>query len=107
MAHIYLISAHINEKTLYKIGYTEKEVIKRLKQLQTGNASKLEIEKTYTVLSSKSKLEKMILQYYKSKRLVGEWFDLDENDVLNFENICKRYDNTLYLLRDNHFYDKI
>lgn len=107
MAYIYLISAHINDNTLYKIGYTEKEVKTRLKQLQTGNASKLIIEQTYTVISNKSKLEKLILKYFKNKRLTGEWFELDQNDVLNFENICKRYDNALYLLKDNHFYKNI
>lgn len=107
MAHIYLITATVNEKVLYKIGYTENAVIKRLKQLQTANAVELQICKTYQVEDTKTKLEKMLHKHFSSKKLKGEWFELDDNDVNNFENICIRYDNILHLLKDNHFYKKI
>jgi ssDNA-binding Zn-finger/Zn-ribbon topoisomerase 1 len=75
---IYLIKSDIpNSPT--KIGIAS-NVPKRLKTLQMASPCKLEliftIEKTYAY-----QLENTLHQYFKDKKVHGEWFDLNEEDI--------------------------
>jgi hypothetical protein len=66
MFNIYLICAEFEGRRLYKIGYTRREVSKRIKELKTGNGSDL-----YLINSFKSKwgtkIESQLHRTFKSK----------------------------------------
>lgn len=64
---------------LYKIGKA-KNLKKRLTTLQCGNATKLQEIALYTS-NSGSKLERLLHEYFSAKRVRGEWFNLDNNDL--------------------------
>ena len=43
MYKVYLVSSEINNKKLYKIGYTRREIQDRIREFKTGNASNFEV----------------------------------------------------------------
>ena len=103
MGFVYLIG-EIDNIGKYKIGSTRaKNVNKRLKQLQTGNSSELFIKSSYET-EHPLKLEKMLHNHFKSSNLIGEWFELCDDDVNNFNAICEEKEKTIEALKDNPFY---
>lgn len=106
---IYLIKAQ--EINLYKIGFS-KNANKRIKQLQTGCPYQLEIVSIYEPKMFPYKVEKVMhrsLSIYKKDEdeasLMGEWFDLKNEDVRNFVVNCKKAEDNLICLFEagNHF----
>ena len=105
MGYVYLIG---NEEmpNRYKIGSTRaKDVNKRLKQLQTGSSSKLYIKESFET-EHPFKLEKMLHNRFKSSSIIGEWFELSENDVTNFNYVCEEKMEIIKSLKENPFYFK-
>ncbi len=103
MGFVYLLGQS-DIKDQYKIGSTRgKTVNKRLKQLQTGNSSELFVKDCYET-EYPFKLEQMLHNRFKSSNLLGEWFELSEDDVRNFKDICKRHEMIIESLKDNPFY---
>ena len=101
MGFVYLIA---DNEGRYKIGSTRaKKVDKRLKQLQTGNASELCIKETFET-EHPFKLEKMLHNHFKYKNLNGEWFELSEADTEAFRDICEEKMRIIDSLKDNPFY---
>jgi hypothetical protein len=94
---VYLISSEINGSTLYKIGITKREVKDRLKELKTGNAADLNI---INIFESKwaSKIESNLHGRFILKNISGEWFDMSEEDVKSFTEICKMLHNNFEIL---------
>ena len=106
---IYLIKAH--DIDLYKIGFS-KNSRKRVKQLQTGCPYQLEIMNIYEPQKFPYKVEKIMhrsMSIYKrdvdSTKLKGEWFDLKNEQIVNFLSNCKKAEETLIYLHEagNHF----
>jgi hypothetical protein len=93
----------ITDGDYFKIGLTKKNAEKRLKELQTGSARELTLVETY---SSKNyrKIESWFHRKYKWKRLEGEWFALEPEDVDNFLTEAKKIDKNIDTLRDNPFF---
>lgn len=105
MGHVYLIG-EIGNEGRYKIGSTRaKNVATRLKQLQTGNANELYIKESYET-EYPFKLEKMLHNHFKSSNLMGEWFELSEDDTEAFKGICEEKSKIIQSLKDNPFYFK-
>ncbi len=103
---IYLISAEIDENIYYKIGYTKRDVDKRLNELKTANASDLAIIKTYKSIYG-STLESYLHRYFKNKKVNREWFSLSQDDVDSFNDICMNHCNQLdYFLKENMWAQK-
>ena len=103
MGYVYLIG-EMDNKGRYKIGSTKaKDVNKRLKQLQTGNSSELFIKESYET-EHPFKLEKMLHNHFKSSNLIGEWFELSENDTEAFRKVCEEKEKIISSLKDNPFY---
>lgn len=101
MGYVYLIT---NDYCHYKIGITTKTIEKRIKQLQTGNSEKIFIVKHYYTEHHRQ-LEAWLHRKFNDKRLEGEWFELDDSIILDFENICKSIESTIHLLKEqNPFY---
>lgn len=78
---IYLIS---NSKGQVKIGWS-KHPQKRLKELQTGNASKLRLEAVYDLYNKYELRLHYILRDFKSRHK-GEWFDVSVEDAKSIIN---------------------
>lgn len=98
MQYIYLIST-TEEHPKYKIGRS-KDPNKRLLQLQTSNASILEIihifpSKYVTLLESK--LHRM----FKNTDSNNEWFNLEQHEIENFLKTCQKIENVHLVLEDN------
>ena len=103
MGYIYLINEWGTDN--YKIGVTNSNNInKRKKILQTGNSVELHITREF-ITENPFKLEKMLHRYYFNTHITNEWFKLNDEQVLDFLNLCKKYDDTIKLLiSDNYFY---
>lgn len=110
MVNVYLICAEIGDERLYKIGYTRREVEKRVKELKTGNAADF-----YIVDSFKSKwgtkIEASLHRSFNLKKVNGEWFNLTNEDVSQFKNRCellhKNFEivsQTIYYQQTGNFY---
>lgn len=102
MAYIYLINESGTDN--YKIGLTKNKTSKRKSQLQTGNSSELNIIKSFET-SNPIRLEKLLHMHHANKRLSGEWFNLEPEDVFNFVETCQKYTKTIdYLLENNQLF---
>lgn len=101
--NIYLIFDEGNGH--YKIGVTKNDVNKRLKRLQTGNSSSLSLKKTYYT-EYMYRMETLIHNHFRDKKILNEWFELSQTDVDNFSTTCKYYENMIYSLKDNPFFRK-
>lgn len=67
-----------------KIGYSEESLEKRLSQLQTGNSKELEI---VFGLPGGRERESQLHKTYESKKLRGEWFQLDKEILLSILSV--------------------
>jgi len=81
----------------YKIGCSKTNATKRKDTLQTGNPNELEITHVFKT-EHPFKLEKMLHNHYKNNHLLNEWFELTNEEVLNFIEICKKHNNTIIFL---------
>lgn len=103
MAVVYLIG-EIENENVYKIGVTKhNDINKRKKELQTGSSQELFI-KDYFITDNPFKLEKMLHNHFRNKKIMNEWFKLDNNEIFNFKTICEKYQNIINSLKDNPFY---
>lgn len=104
MAYVYLIGDR-EKDDIYKIGVTRGNVNKRIKKLQTGNCGEIflvsQFETDYPFV-----LEKMLHNKFFSGKVLSEWFHLDIDEVRNFKNTCKLYNDNIEALQDNPFFNK-
>lgn len=103
MYNVYLICSEIEGKRLYKIGYTRRDINKRIREFKTGNASEF-----YLIDSFESKwgtkIEAQLHKFYKSKKISGEWFDLSKEDVEKFIPHCESIHFNLDLISTQNTY---
>lgn len=83
----------------YKIGITSGEVSKRVKDLQTGNSVPIDVIAIFES-DFHSKIERTLHRKYDSKRLEGEWFMLEPEDVTNFLTECQKVHDNFKALSD-------
>ena len=103
MGFVYLIGEE-NEENKYKIGSTKcKDINKRLKQLQTGNSNPLFI-KSYFETSRPFRLESMLHNKFKEYNVIGEWFELNDENIKKFKEECERYQNIIDILKENPYF---
>lgn len=104
MGFIYLINE--SGTSNYKIGVTKARTINRRKlELQTGNSNELILCRSFET-DYPYKLEKMLHNHYHKTRMVGEWFELTDDEAIDFTNVCEKYLGTInYLLVNNEFYN--
>ena len=104
MPYVYLLCDE-DKNGVYKIGATRGSVENRIKSLQTGNSgnicliSKHETKHPFLI-------ETMLHNKYSNKRVLNEWFELNEQDVSGFINECKKLEVILESLKDNYFFNK-
>ena len=106
MGYIYLIVERDNiegNKNPVKIGVTTGSIEKRIKKLQTGNNSELHLISSFKT-NYPFKLEKMLHLHYHRYRGNGEWFNLTDEEVLNFKNVCEEKENVIQILKKDNYY---
>lgn len=101
--NVYLISVEIGTEKHYKIGYTKRRVIERVREFKTGNASEFQIVDSFASEWG-TKIESMLHRQFKSKKISGEWFLLNDSDVKNFNSICQKYHENLSLMKNSNTY---
>jgi hypothetical protein len=101
LGYIYLFKSISEHENLYKIGYTKNKntLKKRVKQLQTGNPNKIKMVNYFESYHGR-KIETTLHNIYSTRRLEGEWFDLDEYDVDNFIESCKKIEDNFDILSE-------
>ena len=104
MGYVYLlleIDKDGNER--HKIGITKNHPTKRKSQLQTGNSNKISV---LTFYESKNylKVEKWLHNKFSNQRTEAknEWFNLTNEQVMNFPSICTEADKTITFLKENN-----
>lgn len=103
MGYVYLIG-EINDENKYKIGSTKcSDINKRLKQLQTGNSNQL-IIKSYYETNKPFKLETMLHNKFKNNNVIGEWFEMTEKDIIDFNETCDKYQKIIESLKENPYF---
>jgi hypothetical protein len=103
MINIYLICSEIDEKRLYKIGFTRRKIEERIKEFKTGNASDIYIVDHFRSKWG-TKIEARLHEIFKNKHVSGEWFNLDDDDISNFKGYCEKHHNTLEIISTQNTY---
>jgi hypothetical protein len=102
--NVYLLKCDFGDEVLYKIGFTKRPVTTRVKELKTGNANYIKIIHIFTS-DLAIKIESTLHRLYNSKRINGEWFDLNNKDVeLFMENCQTHHDNFELISTTNTYY---
>ena len=102
LKNIYL--ARQQESSLYKIGITKNSPKQRIKQLQTGNAVPLVLVETFRTNHDYT-METALHAHFMLKKREGEWFELSDEDVKEFQSICEKKEVTMdFLKKNNHFW---
>jgi hypothetical protein len=106
MGLIYLINEY--ETDNYKIGVTRSNSDKHRKRtLQTGNSKKLETIHIFKT-DYPYRIETMLHNHYHKNKVNGEWFKLNENEILGFMPLCEKMSTDLkFLMESNYFFQKI
>jgi hypothetical protein len=104
MGKVYLIMSvdeHGNEK--FKIGTTKRDVITRIKELQTGNSNVISVLNQFQTLNYKH-VEKWLHRKYSHQKTEtkNEWFTLTNEQVGAFIETCKEVDNTITFMMENN-----
>lgn len=89
----------------YKIGVTKDNLERRIKKLQTGNSGEIYVI-NYFETEHPFFLEKQLHFKYQGKRAIGEWFELTNEEVLNFEKSCGEIEEMVETMKDNPFFPK-
>lgn len=100
--YVYLI-CDLGKDNAYKIGVTKNIVEERKKELQTGNSSELHICNYYQT-EFPYKIETMLHHRYNSKNIKNEWFELTDEEALNFKKECEKCEKIIEALKDNPFF---
>lgn len=94
---VYLIRS--TDNSVYKIGST-KNINKRIKELQTGNAEKIYLVDKYESTNA-FKIEKGLHNFFQHKKKLNEWFDFSIEDEIKFKELCILIDNNLKYIENN------
>jgi hypothetical protein len=98
MSTIYLLNMVGTD--LYKIGHTKREISKRINEIQTGNPKKIEVIRLFET-DFYLKVEGWMHNVHKQKRMEGEWFELTNEDVINFTNDCQKGHDIFQMLTES------
>lgn len=102
MYKVYLLRSSINDSNLYKIGFTRRNIEDRVKELKTGNAADITIVSYYESKWA-TKIESTLHRLYDYRKVSGEWFELSDDIVDDFKDICEKLDNNFNILSEKLF----
>jgi len=94
---VYLL---INDEGKYKIGFSERKIEKRIKELQTGSHSEIRVVQEYETDNARQ-VETIMHRFFRSKRISGEWFELTLDEAADFKSRCAKIDTNIKYLKEN------
>jgi hypothetical protein len=97
MGVVYLLT---NNNDQYKIGITKYNGKKRIKNLQTGNGDVIDVVAEFESKYN-NKIEGALHKRYGTKRLKGEWFQLQKKDIQSFISECQSLHDTFTFLEES------
>lgn len=103
MLKIYLLSAAQEDRRVYKIGHTSRDVSDRVKEFRTGNASEIRVEAQFESKWAK-KIERALHRHFRARGIGGEWFALEPGHVADFGRICQITHDGLELVERHNTY---
>lgn len=106
MGLVYLLTINTGPEELYKIGITQGDVRRRVKQLSTGSAYKIDVLKTYESVNYR-RVEKWLHSTFNTQHTESgnEWFHLSNQQVLDFISYCEKGDKIIsFMLKENPFF---
>lgn len=98
--HVYIIKNCDVDEPTYKIGFTTRDVNKRLKEFKTGNHQDLRVEFTYSSIYG-TKIEKYLHNTLDSKNVKGEWFTLSRKELIEIKELIPVLENNFKFLDKN------
>lgn len=104
MAYVYLICDASKDK-VYKIGVTKGKIENRIKKLQTGSSGEIFLCRYYET-EYPFFIEKQLHRKYQHKKIMNEWFELNDSDVFSFEEVCKNIEDIVKIMGNNPFFPK-
>ena len=104
MGCVYLLGDWEKEG-FFKIGVTKGKIENRIKKLQTGNGGEIYLVNSYEY-EHPFILEKMLHDKYSTKNVLNEWYNLSDEDVLDFKKTCDNLVSIINSLKDNYFISK-
>lgn len=99
MIKVYLLKTE-EEIPRYKIGFTRREIYKRIKELKTGNDKEITLV-SYFESRWGTKIESTLHHLLKSNNVSGEWYQLDDKMIKNFIIECKSIHDSYEFLEEN------
>ena len=102
MGTVYLLGDWDKEGR-YKIGVTRGKVENRIKKLQTGNSGEIYLVSKYET-EHPFLMEKMLHTRFGVDRVLNEWFELKDEDVLKFVEHCEDVERIINSLKDNYYF---
>lgn len=99
MKKIYLLECDQEEGKIYKIGVTQKNISERIKELDNGNPKEIRVVSEY-ITEYPYKVEKFLHRIYDSKKVKGEWFKLNQNEVKGFLVMCDNAEKNFNMLEE-------
>lgn len=101
---VYLLADDAREG-IYKIGVTRGKIENRIKKLQTGNSSPIHMVLSYET-DYPFVMESMLHTKYGGNRVLNEWFEMTDDEVVNFRKACEEIQNTIDVLKTNYWFRK-
>lgn len=91
--YVYLIAAEFKSDIQYKVGVSNAPD-RRINELKTANPNVTHIENKYLCESREiaTKVETWMHKYYSKNNINGEWFLLEQDDIEEFTEKCKYYE---------------
>lgn len=96
MIKVYLLKTE-EENPKYKIGFTRRDISKRIKELKTGNSMEIALV-SYFESRWGTKIESTLHHILKINHVSGEWYELDDKIINNFADECKSIHDSYELL---------
>jgi hypothetical protein len=102
---IYLLVDWGSNPEKYKIGITKNKVEDRIKSLQTGSSGEIVLLRKYESNFYK-KIERFLHRKYAKYYCGGgkEWFELPNEEAINFTQECKNAESIFGSLKENPFF---
>ncbi len=99
---VYLIFAQVEGVGQWKIGYTTRRAVNRIKEMKTSNPNIVGVEAEYKVFGSHGRqIESVMKRYYNSHLIEGEWFRFEALNGAEFLNKCAQIDNNIKVIKQH------
>lgn len=101
-----LLEVNQHGEEAHKIGISKNHPEQRVKQLKTGNPNRIDLLNYYESFNYKKVEQWLHARFSQNQTLAeNEWFQLSDEQVLSFIDLCKKADETIsLLLKENPFF---